>query len=127
MSEEQQVLDSNYFLCYNIIMNRSCLKNFEENGLRFGRLVSSSKSGYLDKYPTHKVVFNSRIYDLKTYEKEKNKAISNFFAGMEIEIWYGDLDLDVDSDKLQAVAKEIGTFVITTESGVYVSTFKGEK
>ena len=41
-------------------------------------------------YPTHKVVFNA-----------------NIFSEKQGKIWYGDLDLDIDSNNIQAVANEL--------------------
>ena len=93
---------------------------FEKHGFNFARMISHSKSWYLEKHPDHKVVFNSRIYDLETYDKHKDGKILDFFEGMELEIWYGDLDLTIDLPKLKEVAKEIGPFIITTEHGRFV-------
>ena len=103
-------------------MDAEKLHVFEEAGFNFGRLISGSKTYYLDKFPDHRVVFNSRIYDMVTYEKEKDGKIKDFFEGQPIEIWYGDLDLTRDMEKLKEVAKKIGTFVITTEHGKFVAT-----
>lgn len=97
-------------------------KVFESCGFRFGRMISSSKSGYMEKNPKNLVIFNARIYDLKTFEKHKNKEILDFFKGMEQEIWYGDLDLTKDIYELHRIALKIGTFVITRESGIPVIT-----
>lgn len=97
---------------------------FEALGFYFGRLLSGSKSGYNKTFPDHKVIFNSRVYDLKTYEREKDGAIKDWFAGQPIEIWYGDLDLTIDNEKLKEIANKIGTFVITTEHGDYVATIE---
>jgi hypothetical protein len=108
-------------------MDTEKLRVFEDAGFRFARMISGSKTGYLDRFPDHKVVFNSRVYDLQTYEKEKDRKIKDFFAGQEIEIWYGDLDLTRDTEKLKEIANKIGTFVVTRESGDYVTTIeKGE-
>jgi len=104
----------------------SKLRVFENHSFFFGRMISGSKSYYVDKFPDHKVVFNARIYDEETYGKEKDSKIKDFFKGQEIEIWYGDLDLTIDTPKLKQVAKEIGTFVITTESGEYVTKVQKE-
>ena len=52
-------------------MNEKILQTFRDAGFYFGRMISGSKSGYVNQFPDHKVVFNARIYDLKTYEKEK--------------------------------------------------------
>jgi hypothetical protein len=108
-------------------MDTERLRAFEDAGFYFARMVSGSKSGYVGRFPDHKVVFNSRVYDLETYEKEKDHKIKDFFAGQSIEIWYGDLDLTRDTEVLKEIANKIGTFVITTESGTYVTTIEKEK
>ena len=100
------------------------MKVFESAGFYFRRMISSSKSGYMDKNPRNLVIFNARIYDLKTFEKHE-KEIQDFFKGMEHEIWYGDLDLTKDIYALHLVALKIGTFVVTRESGVPVIILSG--
>lgn len=94
------------------------LKYFNEEGLFFGRLLSRSKSLYRKKYPKNLVIFNARIYLKSHYEKEKDNKIKDFFAGMDEEIWYGDLDLTLDLEILKKVKNKIGEpIVITTEHG----------
>jgi hypothetical protein len=61
---------------------------FENAGLTMGRIISGSKSGYYDKNPDHKVVFNANVI---TESRGK--------------IFYGDLDLTLDTDKLKEVAE----------------------
>jgi len=51
-----------------------------------GRMISGSKSGYHKNYPNHLVIFNANVCT------DKNK------------IWYGDLDLTLDKDKLSSLA-----------------------
>jgi len=108
-------------------MNQLVLSRFECAGFPFARVISSSKSSYSNQFPDHRIVFNARIYDLETYEREKDGSIQDWFAGQSIEIWYGDIDLTKDIKKLKEIAKEIGPFVITTESGSYVTTIEKEK
>jgi len=108
-------------------MDSEKLKVFENSGFFFGRMVSGSKTLYLERFPDHTVVFNSRIYTVETWEKEKNGKIKDFFEGQKIEIWYGDLDLTIDTEKLKQIAKKIGTFVITSEHGRYITTIKKEE
>jgi len=55
-----------------------------------GRLISSSKSVYVNKFPDHTVVFNANICTAN------NK------------IWFGDLNITIDSNKLQNLAEEVG-------------------
>jgi hypothetical protein len=63
-----------------------------------GRMISMSKSGYLEKHPQHTVCFNGRILD------EHNTVL-----------WRGDLDVTADAELLQRVADEIGVIVIRYE------------
>lgn len=63
---------------------------FNDHTLNFARLISFSKSTYRKCYPNNKVVFNSRVYTLE-----------------DGEVWYGDLDLTLDEEKLKNVSKVI--------------------
>ena len=60
---------------------------FLNNGFMIGRMISGSKSGYRERYPNNDVVFNANIV-IPTRGK----------------VWYGDLDLTLDTEKLQVVA-----------------------
>lgn len=65
-----------------------------------GRMISSSKSGYKDRFPDHLVVFNANIV---TSDKTK--------------VWHGDLDVTADADDLKALAaKHDETLYILRES-----------
>ena len=55
-----------------------------------GKLLSGSKSRYREKYPTHKVAFNSNLCT-KEYGK----------------IWFGDIDATIDTAKLEKLADEL--------------------
>jgi hypothetical protein len=57
---------------------------------RFGRLLSGSKSAYLNKYPDHIVAFNGNLCT-----KKHGK------------IWFGDIDVTLDMDKLEKLADEL--------------------
>jgi len=63
---------------------------FYKYKLAMGRMISGSKSGYREKYPDHKVVFNANIVT-----KSRGK------------IWHGDLDLDNDRENLKLVSAEL--------------------
>lgn len=63
-----------------------CKHKFE-----FGRIIAYSKSTYISKRPNNQVVFNANI------------------ATSEGKIWWGDLDLTEDSEKLQAIADDLNT------------------
>ena len=54
-------------------------------------MISHSKSGYRDKFPENEVYFNANIFVLG-----------------EGKIWYGDLDVTKDMDRLENIAKELG-------------------
>lgn len=61
-----------------------------------GRMISGSKSGYLNHYPKNLAVFNANICT-------KNEG----------KIWYGDIDLTLDREQLSELAKSL-------ENDVYV-------
>ena len=61
-----------------------------KHGLEFGRMIAYSKSTYIMNKKNHQAIFNANIIT------------------SEGKIWWGDLDLTDDSDKLQAIADEIG-------------------
>ena len=63
---------------------------FERHGLYMGRMLSGSKSGYWERHPDNLVVFNGNI----VIEKHGK-------------IWYGDIDVTLEEDKLQAIANEL--------------------
>ena len=54
-----------------------------------GRLLSFSKSLYREKFPYHEIYFNANIF----IKSDK--------------IWFGDLDLTLDRDRLILIAKEL--------------------
>ena len=64
------------------------ISELEYSGYRIGRLISGSKSMYRTQYPDHIVVFNANI-------------ITEEFG----KIWYGDLDITLDFDRLYDIAK----------------------
>jgi len=65
-------------------------KLFSKYGFIMSRMISGSKSGYRDKYPDHKVVFNANIV---TESRGK--------------VWYGDLDLTLDTPQLMNISREL--------------------
>lgn len=64
---------------------------FENEGLLHGRMISSSKSGYRNRFPENEVYFNANIFVLG-----------------EGKIWYGDIDVTKDRENLENVARELG-------------------
>lgn len=66
-------------------------KVFSKNKLPLARMLSWSKSEYTSANPKNLVAFNANVI---TEEDGK--------------IWYGDIDVDVDSEKLKAIAKTLG-------------------
>jgi hypothetical protein len=75
---------------------------FKENGLSNGRMISATKSGYRKQYPDNEVYFNANVFTL---------------GGGKI--WYGDLDLDRDMEKLQSAAESLGKdlFILKESDG----------
>ena len=98
-------------------MDNKYLHIFEKHGLNFGRCVGS-KSTYRKLHPDHLVVFNTRIYLKSTYERFKDTKIRDFFAGQDDEIWYGDIDFNIDIYKLYKIHLEIEeAIVVCSEIG----------
>jgi hypothetical protein len=64
-----------------------------------GRLVSQSKSHYLDSNPDNIVVFNANVCITKSGLFRRRKTDK---------IWYGDLDVTKDMRKIEALAEAIG-------------------
>jgi len=65
-------------------------KLFADHGFIMGRMISGSKSGYKERFPDHKVVFNANIVT-----KSRGK------------VWYGDVDLTMDTPQLMNIAREL--------------------
>lgn len=65
-------------------------KVFEHFKLSMGRMISSSKSGYRERYPDNLVIFNANIITEKGGK-----------------VWYGDLDITRDFDVLKEIADEL--------------------
>lgn len=63
---------------------------FENNKLFLSRLIGLSKSFYVRENPNHKAVFNANIFTLE-----------------DGKIWFGDLDLNNDENKLKNIAKSL--------------------
>ena len=98
-------------------MNNKYIKIFEKHGLRFARCLGS-KSGYREQHPDHLVVFNTRIYLKSYYEKEKDTTIRDFFEGQSEEVWYGDVNFNLDIYKLYKIQHEIEEpIVVCSEMG----------
>ncbi len=101
-------------------MNEKYIEIFDKHGLRCSRHFGS-KSGYRDSHPDHLVVFNARIYLKRYYETAKDTTIKDFFEGQAEEIYYVDIDFNIDIYKLYRVHLEIGeALIITTESGTKI-------
>lgn len=59
-------------------------------GLNFGRMLSGSKSGYMNANPDHEVYFNANIFTT------------------EGKLWWGDLDITKDREVLERIAEAMG-------------------
>lgn len=64
---------------------------FIKRGFISGRMISGSKSGYRKRNPDNVVYFNANIFILG-----------------EGKIWWGDLDLTIDTPLLEEISGEIG-------------------
>ena len=67
------------------------LEKFRENDLSIGRMISWSKSGYLESNPENLVCFNANIFTLD-----------------EGKIWHGDIDITKEQEKLEQVSAQLG-------------------
>ena len=63
--------------------------HFKKYDFNLGRVISSSKSEYLKRYPDNQVCFNANIFVLG-----------------EGKVWWGDLDLTLDRENLEMVAND---------------------
>ncbi len=64
---------------------------FKNEKLSCGRMISYSKSGYMDRHPDNEVYFNANIFVLG-----------------EGKIWYGDIDVTKEREQLESIAGQIG-------------------
>lgn len=67
------------------------LEAFIDSGMYIGRMISGSKSGYMQRHPSNIVVFNANIC---TSESGK--------------IWHGDIDITKDMEKLRQLSIALG-------------------
>lgn len=74
-----------------MITEREISGVFIRNDMPWGRLISGSKSAYRELHPESDVLFNANIFILG-----KGK------------IWWGDLDLTLEWDKLEMIASTLG-------------------
>jgi hypothetical protein len=63
---------------------------FARYGFIMGRMISGSKSGYRERFPDHHVIFNANIVT-----RSRGK------------VWYGDVDLILDTTQLMNIAREL--------------------
>lgn len=90
---------------------------FRENGFPFARMITGSKSLYRENNPNNIVVFNSKVFLEKDFDEKLD-----FFTGREKQIWYGDLDITKDNEKLLNVAKTLELNLIITDE--HISYYK---
>jgi len=64
---------------------------FATNGLEMGRMISPSKSTYCQEHQGEMVIFNANVVTKKCGK-----------------IWFGDLNINLDFDKLKNIADQIG-------------------
>jgi hypothetical protein len=64
---------------------------FRDENLVTGRLLSYSKSSYRERNPENEVYFNANIFVLG-----------------EGKIWYGDIDVTLEKEKLERIARSMG-------------------
>lgn len=74
----------------------------EEHLGHSGRLISGSKTSYVRAYPDHDVMFNACLFD-----------------EYGVEVWFGDIDLTLEADRVQAAADEAGQRLVLTPEWPY--------
>lgn len=84
-------MDQNRKTEYNNKKIKIMKEFFVNEGLMEGRMVSHSKSSYVEKFPENEVYFNANVFVLG-----------------EGKIWYGDLDVTKDLEMLESIASNIG-------------------
>ena len=72
-----------------------------------GRMLSGSKSAYSNKYPNNVVAFNGNL-------------IAN-----GAKIWYGDIDVTLEKDKIDALGRDLKTSVYVLRE--HDARFENEK
>jgi hypothetical protein len=75
---------------------------FRNHSIFTGRMLGASKSRYREAFPDSEAYFNANIFSRKFGK-----------------IWWGDLDLTIDSEALQSIADELGDdlFVLSEMDG----------
>jgi hypothetical protein len=63
---------------------------FKRIGFNLGRLVAYNKAAYAARNPDHLIIFNASIFTLQSGK-----------------VWFGDLNINIDLNKLQRVADEL--------------------
>lgn len=67
-----------------------CYVIFSTNGLEMGRMIAASKSSYCQEHQGELVIFNANVITEK-----------------HAKIWYGDLNINLDFDKLKNIADQL--------------------
>ena len=70
-----------------------------------GKMISGSKSGYIERHPGNLAVFNSNVISSMSGELEK--------------IWYGDIDITLSIEKLKELSSKLNSeiFVLREMDG----------
>ena len=81
-----------------------CLSSRVEDVLgRSGRLISASKTSYLRARPGHEVLFNACLFAAEAGKERSAVAI-----------WFGDIDLELDRERVQQAADALGLRLVLT-------------
>jgi hypothetical protein len=71
-----------------------------------GRMLSASKSSYRRKHPDRDALFNACVFAIATADPADEPDAE--------QVWFGDVDLDLDGDRLQRAADAIGMRLVLT-------------
>lgn len=72
-----------------------------------GRMISSSKSGYRERFPYNLVVFNANVIALT-----KPSLTSLKLKLKKEKIWYGDIDISISRNSLKDLAVDEGREIV---------------
>ena len=72
-----------------------------DEGLQCSRMISGSKSYYCEQHPDHTVFFNACIWIRLKATDLRGRLLKR---GTYQQVWWGDLDLDVDGPAIQRAA-----------------------
>jgi hypothetical protein len=78
-----------------------------ENFIQFlgypGKMISGSKSGYMNRNPGNLVVFNSNVIVL-----DEEKGFLGIKKPVAVKAWFGDIDITQSREELKSLSADLG-------------------